>query len=169
MLAEDWVEGEAVMALWQQLRDAPRGLVDIQELLKRLSRAIEAGAKADAGKFSAFMLAHIVGITASLLFRSHLHIARLASDHDARIASNSTSEFPAEHHRQTMSGVYELQRHLGELLQIQAQTARSFELTREKKLKNDREEQRIRTLSEQRSRRDFTDELGGRKPRGRKS
>lgn len=170
---DTWPEGEAIEALWQELRDSPHGLIDPKDILKRLNQAVEDACRSNPTKFSAFILAHMVEITTSLLIRSHLHVVNAMSDHDARMDRNGPGVFPPEPYRETMSGVYELQRHLAEILQVQAHTARLNEIAREKKLKNERDEKRHQKEADTRCQchgePDFMQDPTSRKRRGRRS
>lgn len=124
-----------VEGLWDVIRQADWGMVDLQHCFKLLMRAIEKRSCERAHEFSEMMFPRMLSLTSFLMFRAHFIVHNQFEQYDRAMQSQGPPAFPPKlediHPR-----LFELQRHVGELLETRARTSRLWELARIKRRKN---------------------------------
>ena len=129
-----------VEALWQLLLTAPPTMISWEETFRLLARALEVRARQDPAEFASALFAQMLSMTAYFILRTHFFATRLIAGHDASTPSRTSADVPREVIEWILPRLIELQAHLGELTHLQAGVARLWELTRGKRIENDREE-----------------------------
>jgi hypothetical protein len=105
-----------------------------------LLRAIEARSARDPAGFAEAVFSRMVGFTGYLTLRSQYYLTHVIRTADRQGQSKGTPALPREVTDVYLPRLMELQGHLGELAQLQASTARLWELARQRRLENDQAE-----------------------------
>ena len=133
-----WAERGDVEALWRLIRDSRWDDIDQEETFKLLLRAVEVRGREDPEGFAALLLGQMVGFTAGLVFRSQRYVDIRVVEHARANRVRGPVDLPQDVVEPLLPRTLELQHHLAELLQVQANVARVRELTRNKRLENHR-------------------------------
>src|SRR6516165_9985533 len=112
-----------VEGLWKILLDRPGSLVDRNQLFNYLLRAMQVGAKADPVAFADTMFAHLVSVAGHFAMRSQFAAIRLAS-HQFESGIRDPRRGIAGIEESLLRQVMETQRHVADLLVLQAQVLR---------------------------------------------
>lgn len=115
-------------------------LVDQKHAFRQLRQATEVASRADPVRFSAELFAQVMGFTGYLLLRTHFIIETLIHRNDKVMYSHGPLGLHQEIREVYLPQLIELQRHVAELAESQARTARLWELARLKRRKNQRAE-----------------------------
>jgi hypothetical protein len=133
---EEWARTGNVDALWGLLTSSGPAMLNMEATFKLLARAIEVRAREDPAGFSAEVFTRLVALTTYLTLRTHMHAGRLIAVYDR--ADRGVAELPRELTDLVLPRLVQLQEHLAELMAVQATTARSWALTRQKEIENGR-------------------------------
>ena len=111
--------------LWDNLMSGTLSVEDATAALERLRLALERNARDDPVKFSEDCFSHIAAMAAYLVFRLEVQVHTcLASDGDQTGKKPSTERERAA--VELLPNLLSLQKHLGEMLHLQACTAREW-------------------------------------------
>jgi hypothetical protein len=125
-----------VAELLRLLTTTSPALLDLEATFKLLLVAIEVASRRDPGRFASDVFSHIVGFTGYLLLRTHMRAGALISIYDR--SGRGVAELPRELTEHLLPQLLRLQEHLAEMMALQATTARSWALTRQKEIENGR-------------------------------
>ena len=133
---EDWARTGNIDALWELLLSSGPAMLDMEATFKLLARAIEVRSRQDPAGFASDVFGRMLSLTTYLTLRTHLHAGRLIAVYDR--SDRPVAELPRELTELVLPRLLQLQQHLTEMLAVQATTARSWALTRQKEIENDR-------------------------------
>lgn len=113
-------------------------LIDLEKGLQCLTRACEVASRTNPAKFSAQLHTQMTSVTAALVMRFQFHLLNAMSEHDRQVSKKVSSEALIGMFSDLLPALADIQRNLAEMFQLQAQTARSWELTLDKRASNKR-------------------------------
>jgi len=137
---EQMAEAGDVDGLWQYLAGSNWTMFDHEETFRLLLRAIEVQSARDPARFAQDVFSRLLGFTSYLVCRSHYYIANEIRSADRMGQSKGTPPLPREVTDVYLPPLVALQGHLADLAQAQASTMRLWELTRQRRLANDKAE-----------------------------
>jgi hypothetical protein len=136
-----WAENGDVEQLWGALAAARWDLIaDMEQVFSLLLKAITVRAGRDPAGFAAETFTRMIGFNTYLLMRSQMYINLRLGQHGRSTRALGRPDFSLAAVEPLIPGLLELQKALAETLQAQGATLRAFELTRAKRLENDRAE-----------------------------
>jgi hypothetical protein len=136
-----WAEDGDVEQIWGVLAAARWDLIaDMEQVFSLLLRAITVRAERDPAGFAAETFTRMVGFNTYLLMRAQLYVNLRLGQHGRSMRALGRPDFSLAAVAELIPGMLELQKALAETLQAQGTTLRAFELTRAKRLENDRAE-----------------------------
>ena len=133
---EEMAQSGDVDGLWRLLTTSLPIMLDLELTFKLLARALEVRSRQDPAGFASEVFSRLVSFTSYLLLRSHMHASRLLGQYDR--SGRGIAELPRELADVVLPRILQLQDHLAEMLALQATTARSWALTRQKEIENRR-------------------------------
>jgi hypothetical protein len=139
---EQMAEAGDVEGLWQYLAGSDWTMFNHEETFRLLLRAIQVQSAQDPARFAQGTFSRLLGFTAYLVCRSHYYIAHQIQMADRLDQGRGTPPLPREVTDGYLPPLVGLQGHLADLAQAQASTVRLWELARQKRLENDRIEQK---------------------------
>src|SRR5262249_11926055 len=129
---EEMAQSGDVDGLWLLLTTSLPIMLDMEATFKLLARAIEVRSRQHPAGFASEVFSRLVSFTSYLLLRSHMYASRLLGQSDR--SGRGVAELPRELADVVLPRILQLQDHLGELLALQATTARSWALTKQKEI-----------------------------------
>ncbi len=133
-----WAEEGDVESLSRLIRDSRWDDIDQEETVRLLLKAVEVRGREDPEGFAALLMGQMVGFTAGLVFRSQRYVNIRVVEHARANRVRGPVDLTPDVVERLLPRTLELQHHLAELLQVQAGIARVRELTRTRRLENNR-------------------------------
>src|SRR5262249_657064 len=109
--------------------------INFEEVADLLRRAIEVRVRQDPTRFGQELFAEMIGVVGFLVLRSHFRVRRLTAEEDAAMAQFRRWE-PSAEVDQLLPQVLALQKHLAELIQLEASTRRLVELAQRRRVED---------------------------------
>jgi hypothetical protein len=146
-LREPLVERGDVAGLYDTIMKAPWHELQRGEAFGQLLRAIHVASRQDPSGFSDEIFHVMLAASTYSTLRVQLMLLDRTGESD-RQTNGRLPEIPRDVLEEHLRHVYQMQGHVAEILQARATTARLWELARQKKLDNDRAEQKGLAVTE---------------------
>jgi hypothetical protein len=138
---EEFVRQGDIAGLYERILKTPWHSTNLGEAFGQLFRAIDVAGRKDPAAFSDDLFQIMLAASSYATLRVQYLLLNRISETD-RQTNGRLPEIPRDVLEEHLLHVHQMQGHLAEILQARATTARLWELARQKKLDNDRAEQK---------------------------